>query len=140
MRSTKGSASSFFMSGVPQRQQLSSERTPLSSFAPAPSTDSCVPLTRKCQTSHSPSPHSFPKKICKSTESCLNSCPIFFKPRRRKMSAKRLTSRDTRRIDSTLSKFPSAIAPEGDDSPSGGLLFYLARGHFLNCVKSDSNL
>ena len=36
----------FFMSGAPQRQQLASERTPLTSFAPAPSTVSCVPLTR----------------------------------------------------------------------------------------------
>lgn len=100
---------------------------------------SIIPRSGQVSTSP-PSPHNFPKKICKSTESCLNSCPIFFKPRRRKMSAKRLTSRDTRRIGSTLSKFPSAIAPEGDDSPSGGLLFYLARGRFPNCVKSDSNL
>lgn len=101
---------------------------------------SIIPRSGMSMTSSPPSPHNFPKKICKSTESCLNSCPIFFKPRRRKMSAKRLTSRDTRRIGSTLSKFPSAIAPEGDDSPSGGLLFYLARGRFPNCVKSDSNL
>ena len=31
---------------VPQRQQLASVRAPLSLFAPAPSTISCVPLTR----------------------------------------------------------------------------------------------
>ena len=31
---------------LPTRQQLASERTPLTSFAPAPSTVSCVPLTR----------------------------------------------------------------------------------------------
>ena len=34
------------MSGAPQRQQLALERTPLSSFAPAPSTVSYVPPTR----------------------------------------------------------------------------------------------
>ena len=36
----------FFMSGAPQRQQLASERTSLTLFAPAPSTISFVPLTR----------------------------------------------------------------------------------------------
>ena len=45
----------FFMSGAPQRQQLASERTPLTSFAPAPSTVSCVPLTRNLSTAD-PSP------------------------------------------------------------------------------------
>ena len=41
-----GSRDDLFMSGAPQRQQLASERTPLTLFAPAPSTVSCVPLTR----------------------------------------------------------------------------------------------
>ena len=36
----------FFMSGAPQRQQLASKRTPFTSFAPAPSTVSCIPMTR----------------------------------------------------------------------------------------------
>ena len=34
---------SIVMFEVPQRQQLASERTPLSSFAPTSSTVSCVP-------------------------------------------------------------------------------------------------
>ena len=49
----------FFMSGAPQRQQLASERTPLTSFAPAPSTVSCVPLTRNLSTAD-PSPSPWP--------------------------------------------------------------------------------
>jgi len=36
----------FCLSGAWQRRQLASERTPLTPFAPAPSTVSCVPLTR----------------------------------------------------------------------------------------------
>ena len=46
LQGTSVRAMIFFMSGAPQRQQLASERTPLTSFAPAPSTVSCVPLTR----------------------------------------------------------------------------------------------
>ena len=49
----------FFMSGAPQRQQLASERTPLTSFAPAPSTLSCVPLTRDLSPAD-PSPSPWP--------------------------------------------------------------------------------
>ena len=46
MRSTKKGRPLFFLSGAPQRQQTASERTPLTLFASAPSTVSCVPLTR----------------------------------------------------------------------------------------------
>ena len=49
----------LFMSGAPQRQQLASERTPLTSFAPAPSTVSCVPLTRNLSPAD-PSPFPWP--------------------------------------------------------------------------------
>ena len=41
---------------VPQRQQLASERTPLTLFAPAPSTISFVPLTRNLSLAD-PSPY-----------------------------------------------------------------------------------
>ena len=41
---------------VPQRQQLASVRAPLSLFAPAPSTISCVPLTRNFSPA-APSPY-----------------------------------------------------------------------------------
>ena len=47
MRSTKkGWPLSFVKFEVPQRQQLASERTSLTLFAPAPSTISFVPLMR----------------------------------------------------------------------------------------------
>ena len=47
---------SFVKFEVPQRQQLASERTPLTLFAPAPSTISFVPLTRNLSLAD-PSPY-----------------------------------------------------------------------------------
>ena len=51
----RGRPLSFVKFEVPQRQQLASERTSLSLFAPAPSTISFVPLTRNLSLAN-PSP------------------------------------------------------------------------------------
>ena len=56
-RSTKKGRPLFFVKfEVPQRQQLASEKTPLTLFAPAPSTISFVPLTRNLSLAD-PSPY-----------------------------------------------------------------------------------
>ena len=55
-RSTNGRPLSFVKFEVPQRQQLASERTSLTLFAPAPSTISFVPLTRNLSLAD-PSPY-----------------------------------------------------------------------------------
>ena len=76
--STFYTPSLFFMSGAPQRQQLVSERTPLTSFAPAPSTVSCVPLTRNLSPAD-PSPSPWPgwPRLSEATACSIATHPLY---------------------------------------------------------------